>query len=232
MSVGGKAESGRSSNLVHFSFLIPLIILALPAKCQVVGWVLTDVTSNDPAPWNVHATFLHWESLTPKGMMNLLIGVEHELTDRGGWSVDANLGINADKIFASRSNPRTHDLTRWNIGLTYHTYYMITTGSRWPLYAGPFAGIRRIHSNLKINDRYSYPVSETRWNKWAFPVGIRCGFRGAWSKLFGDLYFGVGYQLGNNEPEIVDLIDKGEQLSHLFLQAGMVYGLVWDRADR
>ncbi len=222
--------------------------------CFVVSLLLSAHLSS--AQTGIHVSFLHYEALTPRGTVNFVFGVDKDISPKSGFAIDLNAGYGGSNVFRSlniysydygdngfeRTNyfvgglylPLQYKSTVSTFGLTYRSYFFVSGQKNAGFYVGPFIGFRYVHQKLitEVLDYYNVnyttfpPYSSTTWNKVQVPLGLRFGLRTGLPGFLGNLFFGVGYQAGNKEPEVKYLIKK-DQLSPLFMQFGFSMGGGW-----
>ena len=122
-----------------------------------------------------------------------------------------------------------------SFGLTYRSLFFVTGQKNAGPYLGPFIGFRYLRNSVKTEIDYNYGYSglppnidpSPTWNNVVVPIGLRIGLRTPIPGFLGDLFFGVGYQAGNKEPEKAPYLIKKDQLSSLFMQFGFSLGGGW-----
>lgn len=201
------------------------------------------------AQWGIRFLTPHGENVTKLGLFRQLsigVGVDHNVSGRTliGFDYVWSLG----DLFSTENS----DITNWNgyqityseyvsySGIQYHSIFFLNDDLYGP-YIGTTIGYRRVvqgfnsfsafdtstgnfvpESTFGVNTQREEPFS-------VFPIGLRLGTRGDIEDgFFGDLYVGIGYQLGGNKAiGNYPFLDEESELSGLVFQIGCAWGFGW-----
>ena len=202
------------------------------------------------AQWGIRFLTPHGENVTKLGLFRQLglgIGIDHNVSGRTAIGFDYVLSFR--KLMPEEGIAYS---TTWNgysieyvdvtsyAGLQYRSIYFLKDDLYGP-YVGATVGFRRVEQTItsfyaRDNATGNYvPDSEFGVNSQrgelvtVFPIGLRLGTRGDIEDgFFGDLYVGIGYQLGGNKAiSDYQFLDEESELSGLVFQVGYAWGFGW-----
>lgn len=194
------------------------------------------------AQWGIQGTFLHHEQMTGRHGLHWTVGFAHDVSERSsiGLDVIGHLNPVGDDNFSEQHQyggyTVDYRVNRKVFGAQYRsTFFLVRDNSG--LYLGPYLGFRSISRPITFTYAYSsdYSTSEPAWGRSSttraliFPVGLRLGFRSELDGYFGDIYVGIGSQLGNGKEKNVPvyLADK-DKLKGFSFQVGYSVGIGWE----
>lgn len=195
------------------------------------------------AQWGIQATMLHHEQMTGRHGLHWTVGFAHDVSERSSIGIDVigHLNLLGDENF---SEQLVHDgysvdysVNRKVFGAQYRSTFFLGRDNSG-LYLGPYLGFRSISRPITLIYAYSTDYNNYETPAWArssttsamiFPVGLRFGFRSEMDGYFGDIYVGIGSQLGKGKEEKVPvyLADK-DKLKGFSFQVGYSVGIGWD----
>ena len=156
----------------------------LLTTCLVATLFFGSQISN--AQTGIHVSFLHYERLMPRGTLNLVLGVDRDVSPKSGFAIDFNAGYGGSNVFrafnlfdygSSSGNEgfeyagyfgSSRSLLRYkthvsSFGLTYRSLFFVTGQKNAGFYLGPFIGFRYVHqkvtTEVTLPDPYGYNSS-------------------------------------------------------------------------
>ncbi len=199
--------------------------------------------------WGIHGTFIEYERLAPSGLANLVVGMDHDFTNRTAMALDLNIGMPLNVLFSDGGGRETlykgydvsYDFSRYSVGGTYRSLYFLSSNSNgFTFYLGPTVGVRYLIQNVNYVTAYYVTYNSwtsqatppwarpSNWKNTVFPIAMRWGWRGALDGISGDLYMSLGGVLGGvTTTETPGYLDKKDMLTRLYFQLGYTYAIGW-----
>lgn len=177
------------------------------------------------AQTGIRFTFLDFDRTTTKLRPNLILGLDHDLGDR--------IAIGIDVIKGYRFDPDAEDTQIRSWGIQYRSKFFFAGSG----YIASTIGFRRLSISMS-SDPYgtyysmygTYPPPLRAEQVTIVPVGIRLGFRSELDGWYGDIYGGVGYNIGANKQifPTTEYSSRDPLLNAVWLNIGYAYGIGWD----
>jgi len=196
------------------------------------------------AQWGVQ-TSIHHERLTGRHGLNWMAGLAFDPSSRTsiGLDVIGHLNVMADENFSEQSSYEgfnvSYAVTRKVIGMQYRSSYFLRDDNSGA-YLGTYIGFRQFSREVLIQDIYSNTTGfwsgtapswarPSRTTTMLFPVGMRLGFRSEMDGWYGDLYLGLGYQIGHGkEATVAPYLAEKDKLKGFSFQIGYSAGIGWN----
>lgn len=190
--------------------------------------------------WGLRLGVPHMESSTSRLDFNFILGLDADVGDRNGlgfeYNFSADLFGNAEEGESFEYDGQTgyYYLTRKCSGFTLRSMFFLNENDDGSVYLGPFIGIRNLSHELQTSYYDDYTGDMPAWagrrteETMLIPVGFRLGWRGPLDGYFGDIYIGIGQQMGDLDGTGAFYLTQKDQLRRFFLQFGYAMGVGWD----
>lgn len=150
--------------------------------------VLVMSAKTSSAQTAIHGSFLHYESIMPRGTFNLVLGVDRDVSPKSGFAIDFNAGYGGSNVFRSLNifnfsddysyegfeeagyDSGSRKILRYkstlsSFGLTYRSYFFVSKRQNGGFYLGPFIGFRYLRQKA-ITESYEPYDSFSDYYNW------------------------------------------------------------------
>ncbi len=195
------------------------------------------------AQWGIQAA-IHHERMTGRHGLHWMAGFGFDASDRTSIGLDlvGHLSFEPSESYVEdviyNGYNVSYSLSRNVIGLQYRSTYFLRNDNSGA-YLGPYLGFRRFDREVLVLNTYSNSVGlgssvDPSWARtyrttaMLFPVGMRFGIRSEMDGWYGDLYVGLGLQLGSvKETNAAPFLDEKDELKGFSFQVGYAIGMGW-----
>lgn len=193
------------------------------------------------AQWGIRGTILHYDRFIPKYHMNLLFGLDCDVSDRTSLGLEHSFTIGLFNGEDATSNYTYYD--DYSVSYIYdarssvtqlRSSYFLTDNGNAGAYVATTIGIRMVELEVDPYEVYdSYGRSDPSWavretaTATLIPIGVRLGFRSGLEGFYQDIYAGVGLTLGDRELVSAPYAEEDLTMKSLFIQLGYAWGIGW-----